>query len=223
VLVLEDFSSLFLRRDLEEIVRDALDRHLKESGTVVPRAVSLYVAPVGDPSVWNGVLSLEHERYQMYGLDLTVLREMMLGSPHVRVIEPGALLAPPQLFKTIVLKETQSYLFDEVLAFTVAKSGRMYGLAGWFDLTLTDDVRLSNAPGTAGSVWRQVFFPFANPPQVSAGETVGLRLSCTRSAHTRDLWWTWEGSAASGLAYNCSFQGTAFRPTSLDLHAGNAA
>jgi precorrin-6B methylase 2 len=215
VLVLEDFSSLFLRRGLEELVRDALDRHLKEGGIVIPHAVSLFVAPVGDETLWKSLLNLEDENYQLYGLDLGLLRMMMLDSPHVRAVEPHALLAEPTAVKTIELKQAQTFLFDEVLEVRIARSGTIYGLAGWFDLTLTKDVLLSNAPGNPESVWRQAFFPFSNPLKVTEGETVTLRLACARSARTRDIWWTWQASAASGSAYNCSFQGIPFRAGSL--------
>jgi precorrin-6B methylase 2 len=223
VLVFEDFSSLFLRRGLEELVRDALDGHLKDGGIVLPHAVSLHLAPVGDRSLWNDVLKLEDERYQLYGLDMSVLREMMLASPHVRKIEPEALLADPQVFKTIVLKQQDSYLFDEVLSARISRSGVMYGLVGWFDLMLTNDVRLSNAPTSHESVWRPGVLPLANPLHVTEGELVTLGLSCARSSQMRDLWWTWQGSATSGFAHNCSFQGIPFRPNDLDGHADKVA
>jgi protein arginine N-methyltransferase 1 len=216
VLVLEDFSSLFLRRGLEEVVRDALDRHLREGGIVIPQAVSLCIAPVGDAALWKGLLNLEDESYRLYGLDLGLLRQMMLDNPHVRAIEAQSLLADPVIFKTIELKQAQSYLFDEVVAVKIVRSGTMYGLAGWFDLTLTPDVVLSNAPANPESVWRQVFFPFSNPLTVTEGETVTLRLSCARSSGTRDIWWTWQAAAASGSAFNCSFQGIPFRADQQD-------
>ena len=82
-----------------------------------------------------------------------------------------------------------------------------FGLAGWFDLQLTENHILSNAPSNLESTWGQVFFPFSTPLQAEAGEIVTLRVSCVRSARTRDLWWTWQASAASGLADNRSFQG----------------
>jgi len=221
VLILEDFSSLFLRRGLEELVRDALERHVKEGAIILPHAVSLNLAPVGDEALWHGVLNLEDERYHLYGLDLRVLREMMLASPHVRQIELDALLAAPQVFKTVVLNQQDSFLFDEVLSATVTRAGMMHGLAGWFDLALTNEVRLSNAPTSSDSVWHQVFFPFTTPLPVRAGEVVHLRLSCARSSTTRDLWWTWQASAPSGSAHNCSFQGIPFRPSPLDVPAGS--
>jgi PRMT5 oligomerisation domain len=223
VLVLEDFSSLFLRRGLEELVRDALSRHLKADGIVIPQAVSLFVAPVGDAALWKGLLNLENDNYQLYGLDLGLLRQMMLESPHVRRIDPEALLAEPLAFKSIELKQPQRYLFDEVLSVKVTRSGTMYGLAGWFDLKVTNDLLLSNAPSNPESAWRQVFFPFSNPLEVKEGETVTLRLACARSSRTRDIWWTWQGSASSGLAHNCSFQGIPLRTSQLDTPANRGA
>src|SRR6476469_4367339 len=211
VLILEDFSSLFLRRGLEELVRDALERHLKRGGVILPRAATLFLAPVGDASLRASVLTLEEEQYQLYGLDFSVLRQMMLGSPHVRPIAPDALLSPPHPFRTIELSDEHSYLFDEVFAATITRSGTMDGLGGWFDLTLTDDIELQNGPSSADSVWRQVFFPFANPLPVTAGDVVNLRIACARSNRTHDLWWSWQASAASGSAHGSSFQGVTFR------------
>ena len=206
VLILEDFSSLFLRRGLEEIVRDALQRHLKPGGLVIPHAVSMYVAPVEDEPLWRSLRQSEDER-QLYGLDLGVLGRIMLHSPHVRRIEPGALLASPRKLKTLQLQEPQSYLFDEIVAVRAARSGTMHGVAGWFDLEVAKDVFLSNAPGNAESVWRQVVFPFPTPIDVREGESLVLRLACARSSGTRDIWWSWQGAAASGSAHNSSFQG----------------
>jgi len=207
LLVLEHFSSLFVRRGIEELMHDALQRHLKEAGRVMPQAVSLFMAPIGDEKVWKTCLNLEDDKYQLCGLDLSLLRQMMLDSPHVRAIEPEALLAEPRILKTINLKQPKDYLFDEVLAVKIDRSGTMYGIAGWFDLHLTETLILSNGPSNAASTWAQVFFPFSNPLSVMQDETVILRLSCTRSAHTRDIWWTWQASTSSGVADNRSFQG----------------
>jgi hypothetical protein len=223
VLVLEDFSSLFLRRGLEELVREALGRHLKPDGIVIPQAVSLYVAPVGDVALWKSLLNLEDENYELYGLDLGLLRQMMLKSPHVRRIEPQALLAEPLALKSIELKQPQTYLFDEVLALKITQSGTIYGLAGWFDLKVTNDLLVSNAPSNPESAWRQVFCPFSDPLKVTEGETVTLRLACARSSRTRDIWWTSQGSASSGSAHNCSFQGIPLRASQLDAHANRDA
>jgi len=209
VLILEDFSSLFVRRGVEELVHDALERHLKPAGSVIPEAVSLYIAPVDDFQLWKGCLHLEDDHYRLYGLDLTLLRQMMLDSPHVRKIAPRALVAEPASFKTINLKKANSYLFDEVLQIKIERTGTIHGLAGWFDLHLTRDLLLSNAPSNPESTWGQVFLPFSNPLEVKEGETVTLRVSCVRSSHTRDIWWTWQASAPSGIADNRSFQGIA--------------
>jgi len=219
VLIIEDFSSLFLRRGLEETVRDALARHLKPGGTVLPAGVTLHLAPVGDPELRRSVLTLEDESYRVCGLDLGVMRDMMLGSPHVRKVEPESLLATPQMFRRLALDQPEGYLFDAVVSVPITRTGTMDGIVAWFDLELTSTIGLSNAPSCSDSLWRQVFFPFPHPLEVVAGETIILRLSCTRSARTRDLWWRWEGSAAAGLTYSSSFQGIAFRPSQLDPQA----
>jgi hypothetical protein len=211
MLILEDFSSLFVRRGLEEMVRDAVSRHLKPGATVIPHAVSLYLAPLGDAALWTSILELEDHDYRLYGLDLGLLREIMLGSPHVRAIDEQALLSAPVKFKTIELARDETYLFDEVLSVKIARAGAIYGLVGWFDAAITGEILLSNAPSNTESLWRQVFFPFPAPLDVAAGETAVMRICCSRSRDTRDIWWTWQAAAASGVAASSSFQGTPLR------------
>lgn len=214
VLIVEDFSSLFVRRSLEETVRDALDRHVREGASIIPHAVSLYLAPVEEASLWAHLVNGQHARGDSYGLDLQLLREILLHSPHVRAVEPDALLAQPRRFKVIELADAQDYLWDEVHSAEITRSGTLHGLVGWFDLHLTPDLLLSNAPGRAESVWRQVFFPFATPLEVRAGETVILRLACARSTRTRDVWWTWQARTASGSSHNSSFEAIPLPPDS---------
>jgi len=81
---------------------------MKPDGGTIPQAVSLYVAPVGDFEVWKTCLTLEDIGYRLYGLDLMILRQMALDSPHVRRISVEALLAEPLALKTIELKQTSS-------------------------------------------------------------------------------------------------------------------
>ena len=84
----------------------------------------------------------------------------MLDSPHVRKIQPQALLSDRRSSRQLTSSEHRPTFLTEVLRVTIARSGTMHGLAGWFDLKLTEGHIPSNAPSNLESTWGQVFFPF---------------------------------------------------------------
>jgi len=210
VLIFEDFSSFFLGSGLEELMQDALKRHITEEAIVIPQAAFLYVAPVENAKLWSDSLILENDGFQSYGLDFGILRKLMLNRQHSKQTTSASLLSGPVMVQSIDLKQTQSYLFDEIFKVKMNRCGTLHGLLGWFDLKLIESVYLSNAPSNPESTWGQVFFPFSMPLPVRRNETVTLRLACSRSRAARDVWWTWQGSTRLGLAENSSFQGVSF-------------
>jgi len=216
VLILENFSSLFIRRRLSEIIRDALDRHLKKHGRVIPQKASLFLAPFTEESLWKECLRLEDTGWELYQLKLGLLRQMMLNSPHVIRAGQGSMLASPQLFKHIEIAAPREFLFDVVLTFCIERPAVLHGFLGWFDLQISDGVCLTNAPWNADSTWGQVVFPLAELRPVQAGEDITVRLSCNRSAGRDDLWWVWQCATRSGVSESCSLRGLPFQVTEFE-------
>lgn len=48
----------------------------------------------------------------------------------------------------------------------------MHGVAGWFTLTLTDEIEISTAPDAPQTHWKQAVFPFPDPIEVTEGDIV---------------------------------------------------
>jgi len=210
VLILENFSSLFVRRRLSEIIQDALERHLKDKGRVIPEKASMFLAPFTEESLWRECLRLEDTGWELYQLDLGLLRQMMLNSPHVIRAGAGSMLASPQFFKQVEIARPSEFLFDVILTYRIEKRAILHGLLGWFDLQISDGVCLSNAPWNADSTWGQVAFPLAQPRPVEAGEKITVRLSCQRGTIRDDLWWAWQCTTQSGVSESCSLHGLPF-------------
>jgi hypothetical protein len=65
------------------------------------------------------------------------------------------------------------------------------GIAYWFDLFLTPDIRISNAPGVLPGSWGQLFLPIDPPLLVSAGEPVAVGVSPERLRDGAPGWLSW--------------------------------
>jgi len=216
LLILENFSSLFIRRRLMEILHDALNRHLKEGGRVIPQKASMFVAPFSEQSVWKECLRLEDTGWELYQLKLGLLRQMMLNSPHVVRAGPGSMLSQPKLFTQIEVSSPGEFLFDVILTFRIERPGMLHGLLGWFDLQIAQGICLTNAPWNSDSTWGQVAFPLNEPRRVEEGEEITARLSCQRGTERDDLWYAWQCATRSGVSESSSLQGLPFHVTEFE-------
>lgn len=216
VLILENFSSLFVRRRIEEFIRDALSRHLTAEAIVVPSSVSYSAVPVDSEKDWKRCSYFEKEKTLRYGIEWGLLREAMLENPHVHRLDKGTSLASPARFLKMDLRQEQPLLFDEVMKFTINRPGKIYGLGAWFDLHLAPGIRLSNSVEEKDTTWSQVFFPLRDPLPVVQGDEVTCRIACTRGKGDGDIWWAWQAAAPSGTADHTSFKGIPFWPGEFD-------
>jgi hypothetical protein len=213
VLVFEDFSSLFIRQGLEELLNDAFDRHLKPGACVIPEEVTLYMAPVGDEELWSSCLQLQNDDFNLHGLKLDSLRRALLNSPHssksgyLKKLSPEALLAPAQPFRSIRLQPASNLTFDECLSFVSTRTGTIFGIAAWFDMRLSPGCAYTNAPHNPATTWGQVFLPIEEPLKIREKETVLLRIACSRSSVQKDVWLLWQVANQSDVQESSWFKG----------------
>jgi hypothetical protein len=70
---------------------------------------------------------------------------------------------------------------------SIARSGELHGLAGWFSAELAPGIEITNAPGDSSTPYQQAWLPLAEPTPVRAGDAVGVRIE-TRDGAT----WRWD-------------------------------
>ena len=104
----------------------------------------------------------------------------------VETVEPQELLSLPMEFDNIDLRRTSKTECSGKVLFQFTRSGAVHGIAGWFDLELTDDIRLSTAPDEAPTHWKQAFLPILESVEIIPGDYLELTLSVTPQAEQSD-------------------------------------
>lgn len=193
-VIVSDCLGRFLVDDHMEGAMLAAARWLAPGGRVVPARVELVAAPVGIG--WLAFVDTWRDRVE--GLDLSPLAAAAEHGAHGVALTPEAVLAPPAAVGAWTPPGPWP-AFDAALHFTVARPGRLRGLAGWMRVELAPGVVLDTAPGVE-SHWHQLLFPVP-PTDVVAGDVVTARLALDTSLPpARNPRWTWRGEVrrASG-------------------------
>ncbi|MCU1408104.1 MAG: prmt6 [Microbacteriaceae bacterium] len=176
----------------------ARDRWLKPTGTLIPGAVTAWIAPVFHPA---GVEATAF-RSRSYGFDLTALAPF---GPDEAVWLPdgvteGDLQAEPKkLWVTDPATLPAAYArqpFASQLTFDLR--GPVNGLAAWFSAEMPGAAQLTNAPGSPLTHWGQFLFPIANTVDAVSGDQLHVGFHCVPSplGASQYLWSSQVGDGA---------------------------
>ena len=154
---------------LFEILSDARRRFLKPGGALIPSSVSLWIAPVQAPDVrphvdfWSG---------QVAGLTFKAAHAIARATGYPRQFEVSDQLAEGTQLASGDLSIDVDTL-SGTAEFTLARSGILDGIGGWFTARLAAGIELTNAPGAPNRINRRnVFFPLHDAIPARAGDRV---------------------------------------------------
>jgi hypothetical protein len=190
VVVSETLGNFALEEGLLETLVDAR-RFLKPGGTLIPRGLKQFVAPVvsarlqDEIDVWSRV---------GHDLDLAPARELALNNMYVKTlgradlpgersarqwdeIAFGAAAKPPSQ-----RRGTVQWPAGELGAATV------HGFALWWEVELVPGVALSTSPFAPATHWEQVYLPLLAPLQPAAQDAVELSLESDTRKGVRLVW-----------------------------------
>ncbi|MEM5804901.1 MAG: 50S ribosomal protein L11 methyltransferase [Candidatus Aenigmatarchaeota archaeon] len=184
VIISECIGYFVLQENMVNEVIDFRKRNLKESGRMIPESIEMYIAPVetlafAEVNFWGK---------RKYGFDMREMRGLAANSSYCSSIKKRELLAEPKIIKKISMYGDEVVL-DEGEEFEIKRDGGMNGLCGYFSAELCPGVRLSNAPGTRRTHWRQQYFPLEKPMLVTEGSTVYARIETI--PHKGMVDWLW--------------------------------
>ena len=173
--VVTDMAGRFgFEAGLFELMRDARRRFLKPGGRIIPRAVSLWIAPVESSDVRAQVdfWSTAH-----HGLTFRAAHAVATSTGYPRAFGPAELLAAGARIAGAGLDHDVMTLHGNVET-SLTRDGMMHGVAGWFSAELADGVELTNAPGHASRINRRnVFFPLQESIAVKRGDCVSISMA----------------------------------------------
>jgi protein arginine N-methyltransferase 1 len=158
---------------LFEILRDARRRFLKPGGRLIPRDVSMWIAPVESADVRSQVDFWGEARH---GVRFDAAHAIARSTGYPRHFTPADLLSPGTRLTGADLSVDVTTM-SGTAAFVVARKGSLDGVAGWFSATLADGIELTNAPGHANRINRRnVFFPLRDRVAVGEGDRVTVTM-----------------------------------------------
>lgn len=174
VLVADVFDMFGLQPGGLSCLADARRRLLKETGTLMPSALELYLAPVEAAELYGQRVAFWTRTVS--GIDLSALHSCAINNRYPNRFERRALLADGALLARVQLREIEMPSFGGHVTAPIARSGVLHGLCGWFVAHLAEDIRVDNAPGEATTNYAQAFFPIERPVSVKEGDTVKISL-----------------------------------------------
>jgi protein arginine N-methyltransferase 1 len=156
-----------------ETLSDARQRFLKPGGRIIPRTLTLSVAPVDAPE------PAEHIRFwsqPLRGLSFAPAALIARNTGYPRHLQPEEFVAPPADIVTLDPSVT-TRSFSARAAFVVDRASTVSGIGGWFSAELADGVMLTNAPGAPNRIDRRnVFLPLREPVPVCRGDHIRVSL-----------------------------------------------
>jgi predicted RNA methylase len=173
VIISELIGHMAFEEGMIESIGDAITRFLKPDGSLIPRSVALFAAPVCEREVYRSCVD---GWKPAYGIDYKVMRDEAIKTTYVTDIAESDLFANHQPVFTVDFRRSADVELHVERTFEVYRDGSINGMAFWFDSMLADVVRLSSGPWSK-THWKQCFTPLDSPEQVRAGDTLAVAFS----------------------------------------------
>ncbi|HEX6975009.1 MAG TPA: 50S ribosomal protein L11 methyltransferase, partial [Vicinamibacterales bacterium] len=174
VVIADQIGQFGFDAGVVEYFADARERFLRKNGTLVPRAITLVVAPVEAPELFAQV---DFWSQHPAGLDFAPAREWARNTGYPVMLSSAQLLAEAATLAELDLHQTRAEPFHANVTARVARSGMLHGVGGWFEAQLSASVTMTNSPLAGQRVNRRnVFFPLDAPIEVLPGDTVDIAM-----------------------------------------------
>jgi SAM-dependent methyltransferase len=210
IVVSETLGNYPFEEHIIDTLNDARRRYLKPGGSIIPSALTQFVAPVVSDRI-----ARELDAWDATGFDLSFPKTMSLNNIYVRTFAPKDLLDGGK----------SAVAWDEIDFAAENRSNRkgearwrlqspatVFGFVTWWQAELVPGVTLSTGPGKAATHWEQLYFPIAEPIVGKAGESVGLALRSRTSLE--------EGTHVAWTATHLDRQGRQLKRQALNLDKG---
>lgn len=170
VVVSETLGNYALEEHIIETLADAKKRFLKPGGTMIPRRIEQYVAPVVSDRIHS-----EFSAWDETGFEMSVARTMSLNNIYVRTLAPEELLEAKMWDDVVLGADARSARKGEA-SWKLRRAASIYGFAVWWRAELVPGITLSTAPDAPRTHWEQLYFPLLSPIAAKGGETVSVAL-----------------------------------------------
>jgi SAM-dependent methyltransferase len=173
VVVAEVLGNFAYEEDVLETLRDAR-RFLKPGGTLIPAAITQWVAPVTADRFERDLRSW---RDIGFGLDWSDAERLTRNNMYVFAIEPADLLAEAVVsWDSLDFRGPIESRRSGRAEWRLRASCELFGFALWWDCTLAPGIVLSTSPYAPRTHWDQIYLPLLSPLATAADDEVVLTI-----------------------------------------------
>jgi protein arginine N-methyltransferase 1 len=169
-------------------IADARKRFLAAGGVLIPQRDTLWIACVEAPDLHRAITTPWSDN--KYGLDMEAARKLVANQWRRAAVKPEQIMSEPQCCGSIDYSTVEDANLHGAVALSASRAGTAHGLCAWFDTILIDGVHLSNSPGMPDLIYGNAYFPWPEPVELEAGDTVSASLKA--DVIGGEYLWTWE-------------------------------
>lgn len=188
VIVSEVIGHFVLEENMLDSIVDAKERFLKKNGVLIPESVDLYFAPVEANRFYDEEINYWNKKTD--NIDFSASKIFATNNVYILDILESNYLSDSQKIETIDFYSSEKINLKIEASFKIKRSGVLHGLAGWFKVTLCENVFINTSPNSTKTHWKQCFFPLESPVHVSKGDEISIDFYSKSLAE--DVVWTWE-------------------------------
>eukprot|EP00522_Entomoneis_paludosa_P010512 CAMPEP_0172449086 /NCGR_PEP_ID=MMETSP1065-20121228/7885_1 /TAXON_ID=265537 /ORGANISM="Amphiprora paludosa, Strain CCMP125" /LENGTH=432 /DNA_ID=CAMNT_0013200685 /DNA_START=70 /DNA_END=1368 /DNA_ORIENTATION=- len=191
IIVSEWMGYFLLYESMLDTVIFARDKWLvKENGIIFPDKAVMYLSAMEDENVRRERIDFWDD---VYGFDMSPIKEIALREPVVDVVDPKALVtdAVPILHLDILTCTKEDLAFTADFKLQARRNDFIHGLVAYFECAFTQihkPIGFSTAPFCRYTHWKQTMFYVPETVTICAGETFHGHLECKPNPRNkRDL------------------------------------
>jgi type I protein arginine methyltransferase len=181
IIVLELLGDFGIDENIQEISA-VWSRALKPGGTIVPKALTMYVRAVQSSELAE-IVGFWHSR--PHGFDFHPITKLAKRSPYVFWSAQCRYLSEPCVLGRVTLPAPKP-IRSVSCTLRCSAQGRVSGFVGWFEAELGPTVLIKHTPR---SHWSKVFFPISEELRVR--KETSLRFTLRVHGLTSNGNWSW--------------------------------
>jgi type I protein arginine methyltransferase len=190
VLLSEWLGYCLLYESMLDSVLFARDKWLTTGGIVFPDKAVLYIAAIEDGQVKRERIDFWDD---VYGFDMTPLKEIAIKEPVVDVVDSKALVTDsvPVLTLDILTCTKEDLVFKNPFKLTAHRNDYIHGLVTYFECAFTQvhkPIGFSTGPFARYTHWKQTIFYLRETLTICNRETIEGEFACKPNhQNNRDL------------------------------------
>jgi PRMT5 arginine-N-methyltransferase/ribosomal protein L11 methyltransferase PrmA len=175
-------------------IEDARTRLLAPGGVMIPDRDVLCAALASVPEYYASLLAPWEDSGN--GVRLSPMIERVLNCTYAVAFEAEKLMSNAVEWCELDYRAGARARAAATVRLQAARDGVAHGVCLWFRTTLFEDIGYSTAPGQPDNVYGQLFLPWREPVELTAGEEVTVDLHADLVGG--NYIWRWESRFAPG-------------------------